>query len=170
MFDNKITEIQQVDGLYEISTSSFTDNRGSIRTVSNNHQSDLKISHIKITKSVQNSFRGLHGDHKTIKVVRCIHGLIRQFVFDARNDSPTFGNLYETELSGSDERQLVIPKGCLNGFLTLSGMSIYLYGLAYDGNYIDSDKQLTLAWNDERIKLDLPDDVIVQEKDKHSNI
>ena len=31
--------------------------------------------------------------------------------------------------------------------------AVYYYKLAYDGEYIDADEQFTLAWNDERLKI-----------------
>ena len=170
--DTKITKINKIKDALIIEPSNFTDHRGSIRTIFDNALSkELNMNsfnHCKLTFSNKNVFRGFHGDTKSWKLIKCLGGIIDQYIFDFRNDSETFGNLFKINISQSEETMLLIPPGCLNGFFTISETSTYLYNLSYDGDYIDAADQITLAWNDPRINLKL-NNPIIQLKDKKSN-
>ena len=169
----ELKKIKKINGAMIITPSSFIDNRGSIRTIFNSElclKLDVKsFNHSKLTYSNKDVFRGFHGDTKSWKLVQCIEGVINQYIYDARKNSSTFGKVYKITLTDKDENQILVPPGCLNAFHTLSSRSGYLYNLSYEGEYIDSKDQMTIAWNDDRIKLDL-ETPITQQKDNHSNI
>ena len=170
--NTKIIEISKIKGALIIEPSNFKDHRGSIRTIFDTMLlNDLNLksfNHTKLTYSSQNVFRGFHGDLKSWKLIKCVDGIINQYIFDFRKDSETYGNLYKTRISREEESMILIPPGCLNGFHTISKSSTYLYNLSYDGEYIDSADQITLSWDDPRINLKLTNPK-VQEKDKKSN-
>jgi dTDP-4-dehydrorhamnose 3,5-epimerase len=58
--------------------------------------------------------------HSEVKLVRCLRGIIWDVIVDIRRDSPTYRNWQAFELSGSNNRQIYIPKGFAHGFQTLS--------------------------------------------------
>jgi dTDP-4-dehydrorhamnose 3,5-epimerase len=170
--NSKITKIKEIKDALIIDPSNFEDHRGSIRTIFDSTLiKDLNIksfNHTKLTYSYNNVFRGFHGDIKSWKLIKCIQGNIDQYIFDFRIESETYGNLFKIKMSHNEESMVLIPPGCLNGFHTLSDSSTYLYNLSYEGNYIDSADQITLAWNDPRINLKL-NKPILQLKDQKSN-
>ena len=43
-----------------------------------------------------------------------------------------------------------------NSYYVKSENAVYHYKLAYEGDYIDADKQFSLKWNDARINIDWP--------------
>jgi dTDP-4-dehydrorhamnose 3,5-epimerase len=126
------------------------------------------FNHTKLTYSKNNVFRGFHGDTKSWKLIKCVFGNIDQYIYDFRIESETYGKLFKINLTQDLESMILIPPGCLNGFFTHSETSIYLYNLSYEGEYIDSSDQITLAWDDPRINLEL-ENPLIQEKDKKSN-
>ncbi len=67
------------------------------------------------------TIRGLHFQappHAQAKLVRCGRGVLYDVVVDIRRSSPTYGKWIGVELSFENGRQLLVPEGCLHGFLT----------------------------------------------------
>jgi len=73
--------------------------------------------------SRRGTVRGMHYQrepHSEVKLVRCLKGAIWDVIIDIRKDSPTYRRWQAFELSGSNNRQIYIPKGFAHGFQTLS--------------------------------------------------
>ena len=61
---------------------------------------------------------------------------------------------------------VLIPPGLGNAFFVKSEFATYHYKLAYQGDYVDSEDQFTVAWDDPRINIDWPSkDPILSERD-----
>lgn len=74
--------------------------------------------------------RGMHGQlppYSEAKIVFCVKGRIFDVLLDVRRDSPTFLELTSFELSAEELRGLVIPRGYLHGFQSLSDDVEILY-------------------------------------------
>ncbi|MEI4473669.1 dTDP-4-dehydrorhamnose 3,5-epimerase [Frigidibacter sp. MR17.24] len=79
---------------------------------------------------IQGTVRGLHFQappHAQDKLVRCGAGAVWDVAVDIRRGSPTYGQWFGTELSAANGRQLLIPKGFLHGFSTLTPDAELLY-------------------------------------------
>lgn len=88
------------------------------------------------------TLRGLHYQsppRAQDKLVRCSRGAILDVAVDARRGSPSYGNWVGIEISAENGRQLLVPKGFLHGFVTLTDdcevqyKCTDLYSPAHDG-------------------------------------
>lgn len=74
--------------------------------------------------------RGLHFQrppYTQSKLVRCVKGAVLDVVVDLRVGSPTYGKHFAVEISESNHRQVLIPKGFAHGFAVLSETAIFQY-------------------------------------------
>lgn len=65
--------------------------------------------------------RGLHFQsppHAQDKLVRCGRGCLFDVAVDIRDGSPHYGEWFGVELSATNGKQLLVPKGFLHGFVT----------------------------------------------------
>jgi len=169
-------EIQKSEVFKEviiIKPSIFEDLRGNIFTSYNKDLYENKIlpekldfKHDKFAESRQNVLRGLHGDTVMWKLISCVFGEIFQVLVDMREDSPTYLKWESFRLNANKYFQILIPPGFFNGYYILSEKAVYHYKLAYNGDYVDANEQLTIAWNDKRIGIKWPcTDPILQDRD-----
>lgn len=113
--------------------------------------------------------RGLHfqkGAFSQSKLVRVVEGSVLDIAVDIRKGSPTFGCHVAVELSGSDHRQLFIPRGFAHGFSVLSESAVFQYKC---DNYYAPQAESAIAWNDPALGIDwrIPEgDIILSEKDR----
>lgn len=161
-FDFTYTKSTKVNGVVEVTPSSFSDTRGSIWTSADKElnrkllPSKLNFCHDKFVQNGKNVLRGLHGDYKTFKLVMCPVGEVFQVALDVRNGSPTFGKIHTVHLNEVNKISLLLPPGVANGFMALSDMTLYHYKLAYLGDYIDADEQFTIRFDDPAFSIPWP--------------
>jgi dTDP-4-dehydrorhamnose 3,5-epimerase len=94
--------------------------------------------------------RGLHGDDKTWKLVKCVYGSL--YLVVVNNDEKSEGYLkWESFCISSQNRlQILIPPKFGNGFLVMSDKAIFHYKQT---TYYHEINQFTIKWNDPRIKI-----------------
>jgi len=127
----------------------------------------LDFLHDKFAFSYNNVLRGLHGDNKTWKLVSCVYGEIYEVVVDMRPESPSYMKWDAFILNSEDYRQVLIPPRFINGYYVKSAHAVFHYKLAYSGNYVDAEEQITLAWNDPLLQIVWPcTDPILQVRDR----
>lgn len=116
------------------------------------------------SKSSKGVLRGLHYQlppHAQTKLVRVIQGRVLDVAVDIRKKSPTFGQHVAVELSASNKKQLLVPRGFAHGFVVLEDDTVFAYkvdsyyspecdrGIAFD------DNNLNINWQLERSELNL---------------
>ena len=171
--DLKVTHSKILPDVLIFEPSVFWDLRGNIYTSFNkeNYQNylpeKLEFIHDKFAQSKYNVLRGLHGDHKTWKLVSCVWGELYEVVVDMRKDSSNYKKWDAFELSSEKYKQILIPPGFVNGYCVRSPHAVFHYKLAYHGDYIDAGEQMTYVWNDQSLKIKWPCvDPILQGRDK----
>lgn len=100
------------------------------------------------------TLRGLHfqkGDAAQAKLVRCVRGAVMDFAVDMRKGSPTYKKWVGVELSPENNRQLLIPRGFLHGFVTLTDDVEFLYKA---DNFYSAENDRGIRWNDPDINVD----------------
>ena len=120
----------QLNGAFLIEPQVFGDNRGWFME-SYNEQKLLEAG-VNVPVFIQDNHsysaqkgivRGLHcqlSPYAQTKLIRCTCGEIEDVIVDIRKGSPSFGQHIKVLLSAQNKRQLLIPKGFLHGFVTLT--------------------------------------------------
>ncbi len=86
------------------------------------------------------------------KLVRVLRGAIMDIAVDVRKSSPTYGQWVGAELSAENGKQLLVPKGFLHGFATLTPdvdvayKCTDFYDAATDGAVRFDDPDLDIDW------------------------
>jgi len=168
-----VQESTEIAGVYILTPSISEDLRGNIWTsfvknkVENLLPNNLYFKHDKFSTSKRNVLRGIHGDTKSWKLVTCVFGEIQQVVVDFREESPTYLKWQDFVINNNNQQLILIPPQMGNAYYVSSEQAVYHYKLAYDGDYIDSDEQFSLKWNDEKININwLSNSPILSNRDK----
>ena len=101
------------------------------------------------------TLRGMHYQappHEEDKLIRCTAGAIFDVIIDIRAGSPSYGRWFGTELTASNRRALLAPKGFAHGFISLADATEVLYMIsaphapesAY--GFIWNDPKVGIAW------------------------
>lgn len=162
-----------IEGLLIFEPKVFEDSRGYFFESYNENifkQEGINIRWVQDNQSssVYGVIRGLHfqlNPHAQTKLVRVIHGTILDVAVDIRKGSPTYGRSFSIELSGTNNKQLFIPKGFAHGFSVLSEKAVVMYKC--DGFY-NKESEEGIIYNDLSLNIDwkIPaDKTLVSEKD-----
>ena len=130
------------------------------------------LAEVFYTTSHKGVIRALHfqREKQQPKLVRCIHGHVWDVVVDLRKDSPTFKKWLAFDLTGENQKEILVPPGCGHGYVVLEP-SVVSYKCAekfygeYDDGIMWDDPDLGVAWPLE--KIGGLEKVILSEKDKH---
>ena len=170
----KIIETEVKD-VYIIEPQVFGDNRGwFMESWSEKKMEDAGLFYRFVQdnhsfSAQKGTLRGLHfqkGDAAQAKLVRCARGAVRDVAVDMRKGSPTYKKWVAVELSAENKRQLLIPRGFLHGFVTLTDDVEFLYKA--DGLY-NAQADRNVLWSDPELAVDWGvENPIVSEKDKNA--
>ena len=142
-----------IDGVKIIDLKTFGDDRGFFREI----YRDKILRPYKpifwcVSKSKKNVLRGLHlqKNNSQAKFVSVLKGKILDVVLDLRSNSKTFCKYFKIELSQSNSKSLMIPKGFAHGFLGLDKENIVLYS---NDNYRSKNDEIGIKWNDSKVNI-----------------
>jgi len=98
--------------------------------------------------------------------VRVAYGEVLDVVVDIRKDSKTYGKSFSIILSGTNKKQLLVPKGFAHGYAVLSPTALFLYKV---DNPYNSNEEEGIKFDAPSLGIDwiLPDsEIILSEKDE----
>jgi dTDP-4-dehydrorhamnose 3,5-epimerase len=98
--------------------------------------------------------RGLHFQappRAQDKLVRVVTGAVLDVAVDIRKGSPRYGHWVSVEISAEKGNQLLVPKGFLHGFLTLTPDTHFLYKCT---DTYAPEAEGAVIWNDADIGID----------------
>lgn len=105
------------------------------------------------SKSSRGVLRGLHYQlHPAAqtKLVRVMQGSVLDVAVDIRKGSPTFGKHVAVELSSTNKKQLLVPRGFAHGFVVLEDDTIFAYKV---DNYYSPENDRGIAFNDSSLEI-----------------
>jgi dTDP-4-dehydrorhamnose 3,5-epimerase len=161
-------------GLLVFEPAVFEDSRGYFFESYNQKTLSANNIHIDFVQdnqagSAYGVIRGLHYQlppYAQTKFVRVLTGTILDVVVDMRTGSPTFSKVFSIELSATNKKQLLVPKGFAHGYSVLSSTAEVCYKCdafyhkESEGGILFSDPALNIDWK-------IPADKIsVSDKDK----
>ena len=113
------------------------------------------------------TLRGMHYQaqpHGEDKLVRCLHGVIWDVIVDLRAESPTYCCWIGVELSESNHRMLLVPKGFAHGLLTLSDDVVVSYMMS---EFYEPAAERGARYDDPAFGIEWPEPVTeISEKDR----
>lgn len=115
--------------------------------------------------------RGLHyqkAPYGQSKLVRVAFGEVLDVAVDLRKNSKTFGETFSLILSGTNKKQLLVPKGFAHGYVVLSATALFLYKV---DNAYNAEEEEGVRFNDAALGIDwiIPtSDIILSPKDKEN--
>jgi dTDP-4-dehydrorhamnose 3,5-epimerase len=104
--------------------------------------------------AAKGTLRGLHYQlppRAQDKLVRCSRGAILDVAVDIRSGSPDYGRWVGVELSAENGRELLVPKGFLHGFVTLTEDCEVQYKCS---DFYSPDHDRGVSWDDPTIGVD----------------
>ena len=161
--------------VFKIEFNKFLDHRGFFSETwskSKFKKIDLDIDFVQDNLSFnvkKYTLRGLHYQKPPFaqdKLVIVLKGKILDVFVDVRLGSPNFGNWGSQTLNENENNSLLIPKGFLHGFITLSSNTLISYKCSnfyhpnYEGIIRYNDPLLNIKWSSKNI------DFIISDKDK----
>lgn len=115
------------------------------------------------------TLRGLHYQAPPFaqtKLVRVAKGAILDVAVDARLGSPSYGRWVAEEISAENGAQILVPRGFLHGFVTLTAGTLVIYKV---DNVYDAGSDGSVIWNDADIGVDwglAEGDAVLSDKDR----
>ena len=145
----------------------FIDKRGIYWTSWKKNRYKLNFNHDKFSLSKKNVLRGLHGDKKSWKLISCVYGKIFFVIVNNMPKSEEYLKHMSKIISPNNRLQILIPPNFLTGHLIISEKAVLHYKFAYQGIYPDVRDQLSMKWNDPRLKISWPiNKPILSKRDK----
>lgn len=142
----------------------FIDHRGSIYTLYDSKNLDIKFVQDKVTTSYKGTIRGFHGDEKTWKLITCLYGSFKLIIYDINKNIKD-----EFILNDQDQevKSILVPPNFLNAHQCLTDTCIMHY--KWSEFYTSPDDQWTVWYEDHDIGaswFDIP--VILSDRDKNA--
>lgn len=150
-----------LDGVLILTPKRFGDHRGFFSETWNARamaEAGVDLNFVQDNHSFsadKGTVRGLHFQSPPSaqdKLVRCLRGAIMDVAVDIRRGSPSYGQWVAEELSAENGRQLLVPKGFLHGFATLTAdvdvayKCTDFYAADCDGAVRFDDPDLGIDW------------------------
>jgi dTDP-4-dehydrorhamnose 3,5-epimerase len=112
------------------------------------------------------TLRGMHfqtAPHAQAKIIRTTRGALLDVIVDLREDSPTYRQWDQVELTADNHRMLYMPEGIAHGYLTLADDTEAYYHVS--SPWVPQSES-GIRWNDPAIGIEWPfEPVTISERD-----
>lgn len=162
-------KVNQIGGVQIKNLVVHQDSRGSFMRILDLAEANVEIGHpqISLSRNIKPyTFRGLHGMIRSVsefKFVSCLSGSLIDYIVDLRPESETYLKHLEIHLDSKNPKVVVVPPGCVHGYLTIKSETeiLYLMSTPYD-----AINEIGVRFDDPKPGLKLPKNpVYVSQKD-----
>ncbi len=169
----KVNSIK-LKGAYIISLEPKIDKRGSFTRIfcqKEFAQAGILFNIAQINRSLtkkKGTIRGMHYQTKPFeedKIVACTRGSVYDVTLDLRKTSTTFGQWISQELNATNNKAILIPKGCAHGFQALTADCELQYFMS---EFYSPAHYHGVRWNDTLFNIKWPiDNVFISDTDSN---
>lgn len=164
----------KIEGAYLIDIEPIKDNRGFFargfcrKELKEKTAIDFEVCQSNICFNIKRAtIRGMHfqeSPYEEMKIFSCVKGSIFDVVLDLRKDSKTYLQWEGYELTESNYKMLLVPKGCAHGFQSLEDNTVLNYKVS---QYFTPNADRGVRYNDASFNINWPikDNIITSEKD-----
>lgn len=133
----------------------FDDFRGDYVEIYNKrsyHDAGIKTEFVQddYATSSKHVLRGIHGDAKTAKLIKCIYGSIYFVVVNNNESSHQYKQWKSFSINDKNRLQVFVPEQFGIAYLVMSEMAVFHYK---QSSYYGDAKQFTIPWNDPELKI-----------------
>jgi len=163
-----------INGVFEIILEPNKDDRGSFTRLYDNklfEEYNLNTKWVQTNYSYskkKGTIRGLHFQYKPsteVKLVYPMKGKAYFAIVDIRKDSVTFGKYIGITVE-ENKNGIYIPKGCANGFCTLTDNCVFHYSMSEEYN---SSLEDNLRWDDKELNIEWPLECkVISDRDRNA--
>lgn len=130
------------------------------------------ISQVSISTNTHiGTLRGMHGmvrSAKEFKAVTCLSGSMLDVVVDLRPESDDYLKPNYFELNGIHRTTVLIPPGCIHGFITLQEHTEVLYCMSAP---FDSRCEVGFRWDDPLLAIRWPTEpAVISRRDREFHL
>lgn len=148
----------KLDGVLLVKPDIYKDFRGSNVSIWNDadyatNGIPVKFVEDKISTSLKNVLRGIHGDPGTWKLITCLEGSIYLVVVNCDETSKDFGKWESFTLKDEERLQVLVPPMYGNAHLVLSDHAVFHYKWS---KYYHPEKQFRYHYKDPRFNIPWP--------------
>lgn len=168
-----IFDALKITGAYIVKLNKHVDDRGFFaRAWCRDEFNDRGLPNRMVQMNIssnrhRHTLRGFHyqvAPREEDKLLRCVRGAVHDVVLDLRPDSPTFMSHIAVELSAANHHMLLVPKGCANAFLTLTGGTEVTYLVS---EFYTPAAERGVRWNDPVFGIRWPaEPAVISDKDR----
>lgn len=165
----------EIDGCFEVVPKVFGDNRGWFYESYSKkvfEENGINIDFVQDNRSFsakKGTLRGLHCQKDPFaqaKIVTCLRGEIIDVAVDIREGSPTYMKKVMVKLTGENKKMLLIPRGCLHGFVSLTEDVEISYKV---DNLYEPSADRSIKFDDPEINVEWGEiNPVLSEKDKNA--
>ncbi|MDC2969658.1 dTDP-4-dehydrorhamnose 3,5-epimerase [Candidatus Pelagibacter sp.] len=158
-------KIKKNKELIIVHNQSYKDKRGYFKEILLEKNIKKKFPFLVMSYSKKNVLRGLHLQMKKSqgKYISVIKGKIFDVAVDLRKNSKKYGKAYAVTLSEKNSKSLFIPAGFAHGFFAMGEENYIIYSCT---NYRDSKSEVSIKYNDKRLKIKWPSKkILISKKD-----
>jgi dTDP-4-dehydrorhamnose 3,5-epimerase len=144
-----------IDGVHTKKLHVIPDERGFLMEILRNDDEFFeKFGQVYMTSAYPGVVKGWHYHRLQTDYLTCVHGMIKLALYDARDNSPTKGEIQEFFIGERNPMLVSIPPGVLHGFKGIGTETALIVNTVTESyNYAGPD-EFRVAWDSPDVPYD----------------